>query len=375
MTSIINQIKSIRYGKDNGDIIKNSNRHRIVFQEIDGSKTAYYFSVPVYNTTTNRIVSNKFEKLNGRIVYQGSNVRITFQDEVSMESIDGVCKLLFSNKVTSASENYVMLERIELTPSLNGLRVKVRCAKGEKHQLKIKVQHTRITDINHNGKQVSWMLDKFKPLMTVSCIGVSNSRQTIIAPCILNYYIDDCEVLEFSHNNLYGEDILYEVNFYEKKIMQDTTVESLHPSSNNAFGGTSFIGYTDAYGEQWLYSRVDTSKLYDVYDRQIVGAILHIPILSDSVPQLNAYVLPTRFCSFGSAWDNKVESNNCALNINTSHHYYNIDVTPLLVDQYTLFLKSTDGFLLKPKVRKGGFAAIATGDSFYNPQILEIRYK
>ena len=46
----------------------NSNRYRLVVQENDGSKTGYYFSTPIYNRKTRKLIEHRFQK-NGDIIY------------------------------------------------------------------------------------------------------------------------------------------------------------------------------------------------------------------------------------------------------------------------------------------------------------------
>ena len=60
---------------------------------------------------------------------------------------------------------------------------------------------------------------------------------------------------------------------YERKLFLDTTVESKNIDVNNAFGSIAFIGNTDIFGEQWLYSRPVSYTHLDVYKRQVLGLL------------------------------------------------------------------------------------------------------
>lgn len=60
MTSIFEEILKLRNGTPLVIDDKNSNRYRIVTVEPNGSKTAYYFSTPIYNHRTRKALDLKF---------------------------------------------------------------------------------------------------------------------------------------------------------------------------------------------------------------------------------------------------------------------------------------------------------------------------
>ena len=160
----------------------------------------------------------------------------------------------------------------------------------------------------------------------------------------------------------------------DEKLFQDTTVESKNPKQNNAFGGTAFIGSTDAYGEQWLYSRPDISKIKDLFNKSIKKAVLYIPTLNQSGTLLTMVGLKTRFCSFGSNWNNKKMG---YVNVSSSESvpgYHRIDITNIITNSYRI-QPGTEGWIIKSGSKDNGFSVISTGDSFYAPQILEITFK
>ena len=57
------------------------------------------------------------------------------------------------------------------------------------------------------------------------------------------------------------EKLLFEMNLHVPKLIFDTTVESKNPAKNNVFGSVAFLGRTEEYGEQWLYSRIDGMRI------------------------------------------------------------------------------------------------------------------
>jgi hypothetical protein len=100
------------------------------------------------------------------------------------------------------------------------------------------------------------------------------------------------------------------------------------------------------------------------------------------MPKLNwsdvgvcAFKVTSRFCSFGSNWNNKVPGGMVIADSQTANGYQSIDLTPLLVDQRTRTMLRTEGVILRPKVKGSGFSVLSTGDSYYAPQILEINYR
>ena len=81
MRSVLKEISRLRKGKPISVDRHNSNRYRVVVQEDDGSKTAYYFSTPIYNNKTRKMVDAKFKSSDGTIYATGSNANITRSTE------------------------------------------------------------------------------------------------------------------------------------------------------------------------------------------------------------------------------------------------------------------------------------------------------
>ena len=157
----------------------------------------------------------------------------------------------------------------------------------------------------------------------------------------------------------------------ETKLFQDTTVESRHPKMNNAFGGTAFLGQTDIFGEQWLYSRLEFSNLPQLQNKRILKAILHIPKLNNSNCLLTIHHISARFCSFGSNWKNKISITDPLTESVISNGYYHLDITNLIRD----IKKKSENYVIRAKDLNSKPAIISTGDSFFKPQILEVKFK
>lgn len=374
MHSVLSEIRRLR--RDNTPVIdhSNSNRYCVVGMETDGSKTAYCFGVPIYNDRTKKLVNLKFHE-NGRMwSLHGSGAAVSVTGEIFMEDGYGHCKVQLPGDVTDVSEGGVRYGNAKILPTLNGILVKAPCMAYQPFALSL-FSGQPFMPVRANDRCFSLMREEFKPHVTVSCIGVLDSMGQMIAPCGLEYQRNSDQEYSITvrHTSPYGATLLFEINFHAEKLFQDTTVESLHPDVNNAFGGTAFIGNTAAYGEQWLYSRPDFSKLPELYDKQIRGAILHLPSFG-GYGALTAYGLSARFCSFGSNWGNKVQAAEETADAVSSGGYQSLDITGLITDS-THFLKHSEGLILKPKIRGGGFSAVSTGDSFFAPQILEVNFR
>ena len=207
---------------------------------------------------------------------------------------------------------------------------------------------------------------------------------------------------------------MFEINMYEPKLIQDTTVESANPYENNAFGGIAFIGNTKEYGEQWVYSRADIDKISVFIGRTVNRAVLHIPRLCGEL-SMEALRLTKRFCSFGANWDNKITDSDSLIKAELNKDYYTVDVTDIISSDKPRTIIKSEGLILKPsselfsksnseqfskfssksnleqssklsseqssesylKTRSeiSGFTAVATGDSYFMPQVLEINFK
>ena len=165
-----------------------------------------------------------------------------------------------------------------------------------------------------------------------------------------------------------------EANLYEPKLFQDTTVESKNAKVNNVFGGIGFIGSTKEFGDQWLYSRLDFTKISELNDKKILRVVFHLPKLNTAAIELTSSKVAARFCSFGSTWDNKIAEASAFNESQITDNYIDLNLMPVLTDKQGR-LQRGEGFILKAKKKNSGFAVIATGDNYFAPQILEINYR
>ncbi len=376
MKSVLEEINTIRKGVPMTIDPENSNRYRLVTIENNGSKTAYYFSAPIYNQSTRKLVDLQFKSNREELYALGSNATITISNNIRLENAEGACTISLSNNVSPVSINELSSGSISIHPTTNGVAIKADVAASGKYSFTLEVDQPFLP-IRANDRCFSLMLEQFRPLIVISCIGSMDSSGNIIGPSSIQYQklTDTQFCITIIPSDTSSKYILLEANMYENKLFQDTTVESKNPETNNAFGGTCFIGNTSQYGEQWLYSRPDYTRMSEIMDKRAEKAVLYIPKLSHSTNEFKAFKVSARFCSFGSRWNNKIPGEVPVSASNTLIGYQSIDLSTLILDRRINAITYTEGFILKPTAKNNSFSVLATGDSYYTPQILAINFR
>ena len=368
--TVLSEIKYLRGMQDFLIDSRNSNRYRVMVKEPLGH-TAYCFSTPIYNIHTGKLLHTNFEKVKDGYSFKGSNGLVTIhQNRCIFETGNGRIIFILNQEPAIQNDKSQSQRNIIITPTLNGLRFVV---KGNQANFQLKSE-AKQESIRFHPTCFSVMCEKFKPFLTVAAL-YARDRNGNFSPVEMKYYDAGNQTYDiiFQHNLKKGF-FLFEVNLYEPKMFQDTTVESLHPDTNNAYGAIGFIGKTKQLGEQWLYSRPDFSKIADFTAERIDKIFLHIPILNGSLENVDIYIPERRFCSFGSTWNKKVNASPKIASSNNDGKYLTIDVTPNFTNNTDHTLVYNEGFILK-KSKKNGFIAISTGDCYSAPQILEIKFK
>lgn len=376
MQSVLGEISKLRRGSPIIIDYHNSNRYRLVVQESNGTKTAYYFSTPIYSRRTRKMIDVKFQSNGDAIFSTGSNTNITVSRNVLIENAEGSCYIELSQNCNLISSQKVRCGSMVLIPTTNGVAFKCALKTNEKATFTIEVGQPFL-NVRANDRCFALMKERFRPFVVFSCIGTVDTSGNVIAPAKIEYQkLTDrrYRIAIFSTSPL-AQSVLFEANLYENKLFQDTTVESMNPSTNNAFGSVGFIGNSSAYGEQWLYTRLDYSRIPEIMDKRIQKAVLHMPKLNQSKVEFSAYKVSARFCSFGSNWNNKIPGETPVSDSSSQNGYQSLDFTSLLIDGRTKTITKSEGLILKPKVKGSGFSVIATGDSYLAPQIMEINFR
>lgn len=376
MQSVLGEISKLRRGSPIIIDYHNSNRYRLVVQESNRTKTAYYFSTPIYSRRTRKMIDVKFQSNGDAIFSTGSNTNITVSRNVLIENAEGSCSIELSQNCNLISSQKVRCGSMVLIPTTNGVAFKCALKTNEKATFTIEVGQPFL-NVRANDRCFALMKERFRPFVVFSCIGTVDTSGNVIAPAKIEYQkLTDrhYRIAIFSTSPL-AQSVLFEANLYENKLFQDTTVESMNPSTNNAFGSVGFIGNSSAYGEQWLYTRLDYSRIPEIMDKRIQKAVLHMPKLNQSKVEFSAYKVSARFCSFGSNWNNKIPGETPVSDSSSQNGYQSLDFTSLLIDGRTKTITKSEGLILKPKVKGSGFSVIATGDSYLAPQIMEINFR
>ena len=375
MNSILGEISKLRKGAPLVIDYKNSNRYRIAASETNGTKTAYYFTSPIYNCRTRKAVDLKFHS-NGDVAYAtGSNANITISGNIRMENFEETCVISISDQISRISESEVLCKNQRIYPTTNGVAINSPCASEKSNTFTIEISKPFL-EVRANDKYFALMSERFRPFVAISCIGTLDAGGNVISPARISYQkISDRKytISVFPCSPL-GKSVLFEANLYEPKLFQDTTVESKNAKANNAFGSIGFIGTTKEFGEQWLYSRPDFTKMQELNDKKILRAVIHLPKLNNGAVELTTSKVAARFCSFGSTWDNKIAEASIFNESQITDHFIDLNLLPLLTDKQGRIQRS-EGFILKSKKKNSGFSVIATGDNYFTPQILEINYR
>ncbi len=367
-------MSEIKYLRGMRDFIidrRNSNRYRIMVKEALGH-TAYCFSTPIYNVDTEGLVHTDFHKTGDGYYFCGSNGTISVcKNRCVLENREGRMIVSLADLPSVKGVNYAAQSAIAVTPTLNGLKFEIK-GKAQSILLKSEID---ACDIRFHSTCFSIMKEKFKPFASVATLYAVDAKGMLF-PAEIRYRDKGAHMYELEiFSEVDDGTLFFEINLYEPKLFQDTTVESQSPDKNNAFGAIGFIGRTKQFGEQWLYSRPDFSKIPDLTFRRIRRVLLHIPVFNGCCENVDVLVPVKRFCSFGSTWNKKVDSTASCLCSSNSGRYLTIDVTDLFTNKTEQLLAYNEGIIIKKSKGNDDFIAIATGDCYFAPQILEIKFE
>lgn len=374
--TVIDQIRNIRNENDFEVNLKNTNRYCVIVKEEDGSNTAYCFGAPIYNIKTKKIVNRSFSSSENGPIFVGSNSNVYLgKGGISFKRNDGVelgieipCTSLYHQK------EKVIADNIEITPTLNGVMVSFPI-KNSPARFKVRT-NKRNFKIRHNSKFFALMEEKFLPAALICATGETDECGNVCAPALISYLACDNGdyMINVSPGENKGSRLLIEIDMYDPKMYQDTTVESIRENENNSFGTVGFLGKGKVFGEQWLYTRPDISKISFLNNHHINKALWYVPVLGNSNGRLEMYKTIQRFCSFGSTWHNKIPLSNKVC-VSKSHGKYDVfDITSVLSNNKTGTLARVDGLIIRTDNKDSDCVIISTGDSLYKPQILAINY-
>lgn len=372
MLSMLKELGTLRAGRGGTVDPENGNRYRILVKENDGSKTSYYFSVPVYRKNDGKLVKRAFSENAGRGSFEGSRTTVTLAEKVKLSNDEGACLLYFPGRLGEIESECALWGKATLSPTLCGIACRTHSEAPFFFDLEVT---ERSLAVRANDKCFALMREKFRPFVTVSAIG-SLADEQVVSPLKITYKqkADGLFRITVTPHAPKKEGMLFEINLYENKLFGDTTVDSKNPNANNAFGTTAFLGNSTFYGDMWLYSRPDLGKMPDIHTKRIQSAKLYLPLLSGTAAQLRAVGIEARFCSFGTTWNKKTSEMPVFTESHEENGYLVLDVTRFFTDEVTDLPRLTNGFIIRTK-EKSQVAVIPTADSSMYPQILEIKTK
>ena len=372
---IFEQLKKLRNNSELNIDRKNSNRYSVIVREENGSHTAYCFACPVYNNKSKKLVDKNFKAVNNSLIFEGTNSIITVSNDGITLKRDDDKKLVVDIQLPNLyfDHNLVKSGQIIIEPGANGLVLTIP-TNGTHVAVKLRTDNPSMP-IRSNTKYFAYMQEQYVPFAGVYTFGTSDLNGNIIAPAMLTYsQSENGNVLYISPTDKKGKYVKFAIDMYEPKLYQDTTVEKANIHENNAFGQSGFIGTTEMFGEQWLYTRPDLFRIAYLQDRKIHNVTLYTPILGKEHGKLEMYRTTQRFCSFGSTWSNKVFTSAKVCESEAFGGYEKFNMTSVLVDKHTKFLVRTDGLIVRTAEKQNTPVIVATGDNSYKPQILAINF-
>lgn len=353
----------------------NNNMYRIVSKEADGSSTAYYFSTPIYRRMDCKPVELRFALVNGNPVFHGSDARISYDGE-SLFLQSGIGRLQASFDGARALEcvsGMLRNESVQIRPTLNGIAVAAACSREETFSFTLSTTDV-YKKIRNTEAYIAFMHGRFEPFFVISGL-YAHSLGGGLQPVKLSLERIDENTYHVSVRTSAkaSSTVVFEINMYEGKFFQDTPVSSRLPDKNNCFGSVAFLGQTQQFGEQWLYTKTSRKKVFDIEQSTICSVKMHIPVFEADVQSLAVYLPQERFCSFGSTWAKKVPCGDLLGMAQKKDDYFTVDMTALLTNPKTGRLRKAEGIVLR--LPQGGHAVLATGDCCMMPQILEVNYR
>lgn len=292
-----------------------------------------------------------------------------------MENPKGSCRVSMPSGYRYESDEVISYDGVRVYPTLNGVACLARLGSERKFSARISTD-APISHVRQNQKCFCTMLSDIEPHLSLSCIGSLDRQRRLISPAYIQYRAIKEKEFEVSvrTDTPEAEYLFFEINLHAPKLLLDTTVESGNPDTNNAFGGTAFVGKTREFGEQWVYCRPLSVSFGGLKNTIVRKAVLYIPKLDEGEDLLAAHRLTVRFCSFASNWNNKKPSAYNYIPSEITNGYHRLDLSGIMIKNDEIS-KLDEGWVLKTAPQCDGVCAIATADSFFAPQILEVRFE
>lgn len=350
---------------------KQSNRYGLQFVCENGGEN-YYFSTPIYQQDTNKLICLQFQQQGDFFIFEGSNcVVIVSAKQIRFIQRNKDLFLLFKNPIVWTFDNGALFsERLSISPSYNGVMLA-----GDLDAMQFDVFTTFDYESFRKSKNcVGLMENHFKPIFNFSAL-IAKGDDDELFPLIVRYFEKNKQEgkVAFLATDEHCTQGVIELNFYEPKLMQDTPVSEKRPVENNAFGAIAFMGQSEYYGSQWFYFRPEFHNVPEMKNKVIQKITLYLPCWNTSNLLMEMHNLQSRFCSFGSNWENKIRTGERRYAASQKDGYLSIDVTQLY--SYSGQLTASIGTVLIARpTNQASFQIISTADCYARPPILCVKY-
>ena len=350
---------------------KQSNRYGLQFVNENGGEN-YYFSTPIYRQDKNKLLCLRFEQQGDSYIFWGSNCVIVLnKKQIRFIRKSEELIVLFKTPIAWNFDNGSLFsEQLSISPTYNGVMLA-----GDLDVMQFDVfTNIYYQEFRKSKNCVGLMENHFKPIFNFSAL-FARGEDDELSPLIVSYFEknkQEGKVAFFSTDERCTQGVI-ELNFYEPKMMQDTPVSEKRPAENNAFGAIAWMGQSSFYGSQWFYFRPEFHNVPEMKNKVIQKITLYLPCWNTSDLLLEMHNLQSRFCSFGSNWENKIGTGECKYAANQEDGYLSIDVTKLY--SYSGQLTASIGTVLIARpTNQASFQIISTADCYARPPILCVKY-
>ena len=372
MFTALNTIYGI-VGKENISTLSFEGRYACKLQKKNGVESKFYFATPIANGSV--LVEKCFDIFSNGYSFQGSGGKIEiFPEGIVLRNAECEIRFLWEREQSfHISEDHARLtsEEMSISPTFSGVKV-MQKYQGPLYFTCI-VQSKKKGHIRMNSKSFAYMKDKFLPHFTLSTMYANKANGLLGVNLAMKQEGDTKVRLRMIASDKEATSLCWEMNWYEPKLIQDTTVESARPSENNVYGNIAFLGHTPDHGVQYLYSRFDLTKINADPSQRMERVLLHIPYYQAGEQGFRVFAPFRRFCSFGSNWENKMPASEFCARYEKKNGCFVFDLSQYLLNQNGGFTANT-GVVFCSAVADGA-SILSTADNYDRPQIIEIQYE
>lgn len=358
-----------------GNVLRD-NRYGFRTTTPEGEERQYLFTTPVFHE--NGLVRRQFINAGTGFLFQGSKGLMTvLPDGVLLKNEECYVRLCWEKKqrfALSADGECLCSEEMEIRPTLNGVSVLQNYDRKPLYfRFESRPEYRGFARMN--SKCFAYMKEKFVPYVTLNSVYAATGETGELSGADLAMIKDGDTRYRFRMTAAAenAQKLNWEINLYEPKLIQDTTVESRRPTENNAYGNVAFLGRSPDHGVQYLYSRFDFGKIKTDPTGKMKRVFLHIPYYAAGEQKFRVAAPFRRFCSFGSNWANKMPADDCDVKYYRQNGYFVFDLSDCLLRENGTW-KENNGIVIYPE-KSDGVSVLATADNYNMPQMIEIQYE